>query len=146
MIAPDFGEIMKKTKIRHQCLLDEALSEKLETFCRRPGTIKSEIIAKAIEAFFGQRGETEIDQRYGKRLDKISIDLAHARSDIEMILESLTLYIRFNITLSAHTPFPDKATQSIAHERFLKFVDQVGRQIARGKRPFDSSETSKEGA
>jgi hypothetical protein len=49
----------------------------------------------------------------------------------------LALFIRFSITLHAHTPVPDKATQSIAQERFDKFVEQVGRQIASGKRSFD---------
>lgn len=127
---------MKAERIRHQFLLEPALSEKLDGLARRPGATKSEIVAKAIEAFFERRGESELDQRYGKRLDRISRDLDHLRRDVEAILESLALFIRFNITLNAHTPAPDKATQAIAHERFQKFVEQVGRQIAGGKKSF----------
>ncbi len=127
---------MKAERIRHQFLLEPALSEKLDWLARRPGATKSEIVAKAIEAFFERRGESELDQRYGKRLDRISRDLDHLRRDVEAILESLALFIRFNITLNAHTPAPDKATQAIAHERFQKFVEQVGRQIAGGKKSF----------
>ncbi|MGN1289247.1 MAG: ribbon-helix-helix domain-containing protein [Bradyrhizobium sp.] len=125
---------MKSERIRHQFLLDPALSEKLEKLSRGPGVTKSEIVAKAIEAFIERRGENELDQRYGKRLDRLSRDLGLARRDVEMILESLALFIRFTITLNAHTPLPDKATQAVAQERFQKFIEQVGRQIAGGKR------------
>jgi predicted DNA-binding protein len=127
---------MKAERIRHQFLLEPALSEKLDRLARRPGTTKSEIVAKAVEAFIERRGESELDQRYGKRLDRISRDLDHLRRDVEAILESLALFIRFSITLNAHTPAPDKATQAIAQERFQKFVEQVGRQIAGGRKSF----------
>ncbi|MCR4266777.1 ribbon-helix-helix domain-containing protein [Nitratireductor sp. ZSWI3] len=125
---------MKPERIRHQFLLDSELSAKLDRLSRNPSTTKSEIVAKAVEAFLEQRGENELDRRYGQRLDRLSRDLDHVRRDAEMILESLALFIRFSITLHAHTPVPDKATQAIAQERFQKFVEQVGRQIASGKR------------
>ncbi|MGX9181892.1 CopG family transcriptional regulator [Mesorhizobium sp. BHbdii] len=125
---------MKSHRIRHQFLLGPELSEKLENLSRDPSTTKSEVVAKAVEAFIERRGENELDRRYGKRLDRLSRDLDHVRRDVEMILESLALFIRFSITLHAHTPVPDRATQAIAQERFDKFVEQVGRQIASGKR------------
>jgi predicted DNA-binding protein len=125
---------MKAERIRHQFLLEPALSEKLEALARRPGATKSEIVAKAIEAFIERRGENELDQRYAKRLDRISREIEHVRRDVDVVLESLALFIRFSITLNAHTPAPDKATQALAQERFQKFVEQVGRQIAGGKR------------
>ncbi|MER9147186.1 ribbon-helix-helix domain-containing protein [Mesorhizobium opportunistum] len=124
---------MKSHRIRHQFLLEPELSEKLETLSRNPSTSKSAIVARAVEAFIERRGENELDQRYGKRLDRLSRDLGHVRRDVEMLLESLALFIRFSITLHAHTPVPDRATQAIAQERFDKFVEQVGRQIASGK-------------
>jgi predicted DNA-binding protein len=125
---------MKAARIRHQFLLEPALSERLEKLARHPGATKSEIVAKAVEAFIERRGENELDQRYAKRLDRISREIDHVRRDAEVILESLALFIRFSITVNAHTPVPDKATQAIAQDRFQKFVDQVGRQIAAGKR------------
>ncbi|OHV86668.1 CopG family transcriptional regulator [Mesorhizobium sp. ORS 3428] len=125
---------MKPHRIRHQFLLDPELSEKLDDLSRDPSTTKSAVVAKAVEAFIERRGENELDRRYGVRLDRLSRDVARIRHDAEMILESLALFIRFSITLHAHTPVPDKATQAIAHERFDKFVEQVGRQIASGKR------------
>jgi predicted DNA-binding protein len=125
---------MKSARIRHQFLLDSELSQKLDQLSHNPSTTKSAIVAKAVQSFIAQRGENELDRRYGKRLDRITRDLDHLRRDAEMILESLALFIRFSITLHAHTPVPDKATQAVAQERFQKFVEQVGRQIASGKR------------
>ncbi|MER8961091.1 CopG family transcriptional regulator [Mesorhizobium sp. M0701] len=116
------------------------MSEKLENLSRNPSTTKSAIVAHAVEAFIKRRGENELDHRYGKRLDRLSRDLGHVRRDVEMILESLALFIRFSITLHAHTPVPDKATQAIAQERFEKFVEQVGRQIASGKRSLGTDD------
>lgn len=133
---------MKQPRIRHQFLLEPDLSEKLDRLCRSPGATKSEIVARAIEAFIERRGENELDQRYARRLDRISNDLDRAGRDVEMILESLALFIRFTITLNAHTPLPDKATQAVAQERFQKFIEQVGRQIAGGKRSLGHKEES----
>jgi predicted DNA-binding protein len=127
---------MKPLKTRHQFLLTPDISEKLERLCRHPGTTKSDIIAKAVEAFVERRGENEVDARYCERLDRLSRELGHIRHNEEVILESLAFFIRFSITLNAHTPAPDKATQSIAQERFAKFIEQVGRQIASGKLSF----------
>lgn len=135
---------MKPTRIRHQFLLEPSLSDKLDRLCRAPGATKTEIVARAVEAFIERRAVSEIDQRYAKRLDRISNELDHTRRDVEMILESLALFVRFTITLNAHTPLPDKATQAIAQERFQKFVTQVGRQIAGGKRSLKNIEEDSE--
>jgi len=105
---------MTNKKTRCQVLTDADLAEEIETYCRR------------------------------KRLDKLSGDLERMRRDEEMILESLALFIRFSIAMNANKPLPDKATMAIAHERYLRFVDQVGHQIARGRMPFgdkDEKET-----
>lgn len=124
---------MKSDKIRHQFLLDPELSEKLDSLAAQPSATKSQIVAKAVEDWIERRGETELDRRYGKRLDRLSRESGLIRRDVGIILESLALFIRFTIALNAHTPAPDKATQAVAQERFQKFVEQVGRQIASGK-------------
>jgi hypothetical protein len=124
---------MKSRKIRHQFSLEEDASAKLEQLCRKASVTKSELVGKAVEAILEGRTGSELDKRYAQRLNRISRNLSRVRGDTEMILESLALFIRYSITLNAHTPMPDEATQAVARERFLKFVDQVGQQIARGR-------------
>jgi len=142
---------MTITKIRYQVLLDADVSEKFEAFCRRAKATKSDILAFAIVAYLEQRGETEIDRRYCKRLDGLSGGheqilraVGRVRSDAEMILESLALLLRFTIALNANKPLPDKATVADANERYLQFVDQIGQLMATGKKP--GKEAEKEGA
>ena len=127
---------MRHHKIRHQFYLDQILSDKLEEISRR--TSKSEIIARAVISFLEHRGENELDKRYGIRLDRLSRDLSLVRRDLEICIESLALFIRFVITLNAHTPAPDQATQAIAQERYLNFIDQVGKHVANGNSSFNS--------
>ena len=124
---------MKSRKIRHQFFLEEDASARLEQLCRKASVTKSELVGKAVEAILEGRNGSELDKRYAQRLNRISRNLSRVRGDTEMILESLALFIRYSITLNAHTPMPDEATQAVARERFLKFVDQVGQQIARGR-------------
>ncbi len=134
---------MKTTKIRHQFLLESALSEKLEMLCRRSRSSKGAVVAKAIETFIERRGVSELDERFAKRLDQHSRDLGKARSEIEMILESLALFIRYSVYLTYHMPLPDRAGQAFAHKRYEDFVEEVGRRIARGKKSFDENDENK---
>lgn len=71
---------MQNKKTRHQFHLPPALSEKLDRLSRQPGAKKSDIIARAVEAFIDRRGESEIDQRYGQRLDRLSRYLGQSRA------------------------------------------------------------------
>lgn len=144
---------MTNKKIRYQLLTDADLAEEVEAHCRRAKITKSDFFSKALKAFIDQRGETEIDRRYCRRLNKLSDDLdrvigdlAHVRTDVEMIVESLALFIRLSIRMSAHVPEPDAALEAIARERLLKFVEEVGRRIARNRRPYAAREKAKENA
>ena len=136
---------MRTTKIRHQFLLELGLSEKLESLSRKPGTTKSDIISKAVEAFIERRNEGDFDQRYGKRFDKMTRDLINTKRDVEMILESLVLFIRYTVSLYAHMPYPDKEAQAVGQKRFHDFIDDVGRQIA-SKKVSLGTEDNKEAA
>lgn len=134
---------MKTKKIRHQFLLDAEISRRLRALCRDPRISKSDIIAKAVTAYIDRREESEIDQRYAKRLDRLSHDLGKVKSEVEIILESLAVFIRDSIFLTAHMPLPDKAIKALGHRRFEKFIEEVGGRIARGKKAFDEDAESK---
>jgi hypothetical protein len=137
------GAIMKTLKIRHQFLLEPELSRRLGSICHDPRISKSDIIAKAVAAYIDRREESELDQRYAKRLDRISNDLGSVRREVEMILESLALFIRYSVSLTAHMPLPDRAAKALGYKRYSGFVDEVGRIIASGKRPFDEDDKNK---
>ncbi len=126
--------MVKRSKIRHQLFLDADLSEKLEALAARPGASKSAILADAVAAWLNRRGAQELDDRFGLRLNRISAQLNRIERDGQVLLESLALFVRYQLTVSAPLPEPDPAARAIGRDRFKSFVDQVGRQIADGGR------------
>ena len=133
-------------KIRQNLYLDPALSDTLELLASRPRASKSQIVSAALRAYFASRAAREVDDMLRTRLDRISRDLSQSRRDLEVLLESLSLFIRYQLTVTAPLPESDGAARAIGRERFEAFVTQVGRQLAAGKRSIGSVETAGDGA
>ncbi|MBI1209726.1 MAG: CopG family transcriptional regulator [Azospirillum sp.] len=123
---------MKAKKVRHQLFLAGDLSDKLEALAAKPGASKSAILADAVAAWLDRRGNHELDQRFGLRLNRISAQLNRIERDGQVLLETLALFVRYQLTVTAPLPEPDAATRAVARDRFKNFVDQVARQIAGG--------------
>lgn len=121
-------------KPRHNIYIDEETSAELEALAARPGASKSAIITDAIRHYIRHRGAHALDEALRIRLDRLTRENNLIRRDIDVLTESLAFFVRLYLTFNAHTPVPDKATQAVAQERYQKFVEQVGRQIAAGKR------------
>lgn len=135
---------MKRSKIRHQLFLDADLSEKLEALAAKPGASKSAILADAVAAWLNRRGAQELDDRFGLRLNRISAQLNRIERDGQVLLESLALFVRYQLTVTAPLPEPDPAARAVGRDRFQAFVDQVGRQIADGGRTLSSKSDGEE--
>lgn len=121
-------------KPRHHLYLDDALTRRLEELAAKPGASKSGIVAAALKSFLDRRGETELDHQFRIRLDRISRQLDRIERDGHVLLESLALHVRFQLTVTAPIPENDRAAQAIGRDRFQSFIDQVARQLATGKR------------
>ena len=126
-----------RSKIRHQLFLSPSLSERLEELAAKPGVTKSEILAKAVEAWLNRRGTSELEDRFAMRLDRISTALMRIERDGHILLESLALFIHYELGIHPPLAEGDKAGRAQARERFNAFVEQVGRQIAGGRRSLD---------
>jgi hypothetical protein len=135
---------MKRPKSRHQLFLDADLSEKLEALAAKPGASKSAILADAVAAWLNRRGAHELDDRFGLRLNRITAQLNRIERDSQVLLESLALFVRYQLTVTAPLPDPDQAARAVGRDRFQAFVDQVGRQIADGRRAFSGDADGEE--
>jgi hypothetical protein len=129
-------------KCRHQLYLAEDISEKLEALAAKPGTSKSAILADAVQAWLTRRGTRELDDRFALRLERISTQLGRLERDQQILMESLALFIRYQLTINAPLPEPDPAVRAVGRDRFQAFIDQVGRHIAGGRRSLDRAETT----
>jgi hypothetical protein len=127
-------------KVRHQLFLPRPLSERLEALAAKPGASKSAILVDAVTAWLNRRGASELDERFGLRLDRMSTALSRIERDGHVVLETLALFIRFELSIQAPLAEGDQAGRAMGRERFEAFVTQVGRQIAAGRRTIGGSE------
>jgi predicted transcriptional regulator len=118
-------------KPRHHLYLDDELTERLEALAAKPGSSKSAIVADALRAYLARRGARELDDMLKVRLDKLSAHLGRLERDLQIVMESLGLFIRFQLMVTAPLPEADQAAaRALAQDRFQAFIDQVGRRIA----------------
>lgn len=132
-------------KVRQNLYIDRELSDALEALASGRGGNKSRLVNDAVRAWLARRGAQEIDEVLKVRLDRMSREIDLARRDIDVLLESLALFVRYQLLVTAPLPEADTAALAVGMARFDKFVGQVGRQLASGKRtlgPIDSQETA----
>lgn len=127
-------------RVRYQLFLPKPLSERLEALAAKPGATKSAILTDAVTAWLNRRGSSELDDRFGLRLDRLSTALARIERDGQIVIETLALFIRFELSIQAPLAENDQAGRAVGRDRFEAFVTQVGRQIAAGRRSFDVAE------
>jgi len=123
-------------RVRHQLFLSRPLSERLEALAAKPGASKSAILADAVAAWLNRRGASELEDRFALRLDRMSNALARLERDDHVVLETLALFIRFELSIQAPLAENDHAGRALARERFEAFITQVGRAVATGRRTF----------
>lgn len=128
-------------KPRHHLYFDEELTERLEALAAKPGSSKSAIVSDALRAYFARRGAREIDDLLKVRLDRHGAQLNRIERDLQVLLESLALFVLYQLTVNAPLPEPDQAARAVGRDRFQAFIDQVGRQIAGEGRTFGDGRT-----
>lgn len=128
---------MRARRIRHQLFLPEDLSERLEALAAKPGASKSSILADALTAWLNRRGASELEDRFSQRLDRLSMALGRIERDGHVLLESLALFIRYELMINAPLPEGDQAARAVGRDRFNAFVARVGEALASGHRTFE---------
>ncbi|ODU21803.1 MAG: CopG family transcriptional regulator [Sphingomonas sp. SCN 67-18] len=121
-------------KIRQNLYIDREVSDALEALAAGPSANKSRLVNDALKAWLARRATLEVDDLLKPRLDRLSRELAGVRRDIDVLLESLSLFVRYQLLVTAPLPEADAAARAVGRDRFEAFVGQVGRQIATGKR------------
>ncbi|MFA7604932.1 MAG: CopG family transcriptional regulator [Novosphingobium sp.] len=122
-----------RDKVRYQLFLEPRLAERLEEMAAKPGVARSDILVAALDAWLTRQGSHELDDRFGGRLDRMSLQLGRVSRDVQVLLESLSLFIHQHYCLTAQLPEPDAAARAIGRDRFDRFIAQIGRQLATGR-------------
>jgi hypothetical protein len=121
-------------KIRHQLFLPKPVSDRLEGLAAKPGASKSAILTDAVTAWLNRRGASELEDRFSIRLDRLTSAIGRIERDGHIQIETLALFVRYELAIHAPLAENDQAGRAIAAKRFEAFVTQVGRQIAAGRR------------
>ena len=121
-------------KVRQNLYLDRTITEALDVLALGRRGNKSRLVNDALAAWLARRGSRELDDHLKLRLDRISREQERIRRDFEVLLESLSLFVRYQLTVTAPLPDGDAVALAIGRDRFEQFVGQVGRQIASGIR------------
>lgn len=124
-------------KVRYQLFLPEPLSARLVEEANRPGVTKSDILVQALTFWLDRRGTHKLDDRFGRRLDRIAELLERLLRDSHIELETLALFIRYELAINPPLAENDAAGRAAASLRFDAFLSQVAREVGRGKRTLD---------
>ena len=127
-------------KVRHQLFLPKPLSDRLEALAAKPGASKSAILADAVTAWLNRRGVSELEERFGLRLDRMTTAIGRIERSEHVLLETLALFVRYELAIHAPLAESDQAGRAMGAKRFEAFVTQVGRQVAAGRRTIGASE------
>ena len=125
-------------KVRQNLYIDRELSDALDALAVKPGGNKSRIVNEALRSWLARRATKEVDDLLKVRLDRLSREIGACRRDVEVVLEGLALFVRYQLTVTAPLPEADAAALAVGNERFERFISQLGRQIAAGKRTLNS--------
>jgi hypothetical protein len=131
-------------KIRQNLYIDREIGEALTALAAGETGNKSRLVNDALRDWLARRGSQQVDDLLRLRLDRLSREIAHARRDIEVLLESLSLFVRYQLMVTAPLPEADAAAVAVGRERFDKFVAQVGRQLASNRRTLEPDTQSEQ--
>ena len=128
------GRLRKPPRVRYQLFLPEDLSHRFEALAAEPGASKSAILADALTAWLSREAASELEQRFSGRLDRMSMALGRIERDGQVLLESLALFVRYELMVQAPLPDADEASRAVGRDRFNAFVARVGEAMASGRR------------
>ena len=121
-------------KPRHHLYLDDALTEELDRLARKPGSSNSGIVADALRAYLARGAGKEADAILKARLDRFGGTVARIERNQEVLLETLALFVRWQLTVTAPLPESEQAAARAAGEaRFQSFIEQLSRRLAAGR-------------
>ncbi len=124
-----------QTKTRMNVYFAPDLLKKVEALALRRNISKSAVIEAAVASFLSADASERLEAVFARRMDRIGRQIDELDEDIAIVGETLSLFIRFWLTITP--PLPDSAQASArakGAERFESFAQTLGRRLATGDR------------
>lgn len=126
----------REGQVRHQLFLPRALSERLGALAAEPGVTKSAILADALRDALDRKGVSELQERFGARLDRLSRQLARVERNSQIEIEILALFVRYVLASVPPVPEGDNVGRAQGRERFEWFTAKVAEAFRERRASF----------
>jgi hypothetical protein len=118
-------------KIKLTVYVSRIVAEQLEFACKDRTKNKSKLTETALSQLLSPKTEDQQDAAIPRRLDRLTRDVSVINRHQQIVIESLGLFIRhYLITSLPLPPSEQQAAQALGHQRFQRFVEQLGRRLA----------------
>ncbi|MGV1940954.1 CopG family transcriptional regulator [Agrobacterium sp. 22-211-1] len=124
-----------QNKTRMNVYFAPDLLKKVEGLALRRNVSKSAVIEAAVASFLSADASERLEAVFARRMDRMGRQIEGLDEDLAILGETLSLFIRFWMTLTP--PLPDSAEASArakGNERFERFLQSLGRRLATGDR------------
>jgi hypothetical protein len=96
-----------------------------------PGASKTTILSEALGAWFERASDEQAGAQFGKALFRQVRAVERIEQRLDYLTEVLGLFVRHQLTLTAHHPAFDAETQRLGQRRYDQFVRTAGELAAR---------------
>ena len=95
---------------------------------------RSAIVEAAVASFLSPDGADRREAAFTRRLDRLSRQADRIERDLRITADTLALFVRFWLTVTAPLPGDAQATAQIkGRERYDGFVETLGRRLQKGQ-------------
>jgi hypothetical protein len=123
-------------QVRHQLYMSAELSERLAALAKKPGVTMSSILAEALSAWLDRKGVSELQERFGVRLDNLSRAIARIERNSQIEIEILALLARYLLASIPPVAEGDDVGRAQGRERFEWFTMKVAQAFREGRGSF----------
>lgn len=122
-----------QNKTRMNVYFAPDLLKKVDALALRRNVSKSAVVEAAVASFLSADASERLEAVFARRMDRMGRQIEGLDEDLAILGETLSLFIRFWMTLTP--PLPDSAEASArakGNERFERFLQSLGRRLATG--------------
>src|SRR5258708_39306419 len=124
-----------QTKTHMTVYLEPALLKRVEALALRRNVSKSAVIEAAVASFLSEDSAERLEAVFARRMDRLGRQIDWMDQDMDILGETVSLFIRFWLTITP--PLPDNAQASARAKGLARFegvVQALGPPLGAGGR------------
>ncbi len=122
------------SRTRLNIFIEPDHAKRLDQLAVNKGVSKSAVIAAALATFLSPDAADQREAATGKRLDRLSRQFDRLERDQNILIETVSLYVRYFLTVSVAVPESQQdAVRAQGRVRYAQFVEQLARNLQRGR-------------